>query len=159
MQGYMTIMTEAWQQGGFETETGSACYPTHVFLQIGVGSFSGGMAGFLVNKMKTFRQDIKIIVVEPRGAHCVFRSNSIGDGAAHGSLTLQKAVKKLEIINYIFSVMEGDLVTVMAGLNCGTPSNLGWPILKNSVSAYLSCEDEVTYVGMRAYYYPIEGNE
>ena len=54
--------------------------------------------------------------------------------------------------------MEGDLETIMAGLNCGTPSGIGWPILKDAAIAFLSCEDEVTISGMRSYYNPVEGN-
>ena len=53
--------------------------------------------------------------------------------------------------------MEGDLETIMAGLNCGTPSGLGWPMLKNSAFAFLSCIDQITAEGMRLYYYPLEG--
>ena len=55
--------------------------------------------------------------------------------------------------------MPGHLTTIMAlaGLNCGTPSSLGWPILRDTAEAFLSCEDEVTTLGMRLYYYPIEG--
>ena len=41
------------------------------------------MSGFLVNKMKQLKKKIKIITVEPRGAHCVYRSHKIGDGNLH----------------------------------------------------------------------------
>ena len=52
--------------------------------------------------------------------------------------------------------MEGELETIMAGLNCGTPSGIGWPMLKNSAFAFMSCNDEITKDGMRLYYYPKE---
>lgn len=132
MQGYMTILVEAWNVGNLDDP---ANIPTHVFLQVGVGTFSGGMSGFLVNKMKKLRKKIKIITVEPRGAHCVFRSHKIGDGKLH--------------------VMEGDLETIMAGLNCGVPSGIGWPILKDAATAFLSCDDQVTVSGMKHYFNPI----
>ena len=64
----------------------------------------------------------------------------------------------LYIFSLSFPVMEGDLETIMAGLNCGTPSGIGWPILKDAAIAFLSCEDEVTISGMRSYYNPVEGN-
>lgn len=136
MQGYMTLMTECWLQADFDQADN---FPTHIFLQVGVGSFSGGMTGFLMDKIRSKRNPPpKIIYVEPRGAHCVYRSHQIGDGDLH--------------------VMSGSLSTVMAGLNCGTPSGLGWPILRDNAFAFLSCEDEVTLRGMRALYYPIEGD-
>ena len=50
--------------------------------------------------------------------------------------------------------MEGDLQTIMAGLNCGTPSEHGWRILKKSADAFLSCDDQVTIVGMKQLYFP-----
>ena len=54
--------------------------------------------------------------------------------------------------------MEGDLETIMAGLNCGTPSGIGWPILKDAAIAFLSCVDQITINGMRSYYNPVEGD-
>ena len=50
--------------------------------------------------------------------------------------------------------MEGNLETIMAGLNCGTPSEHGWRILKKSADAFLSCDDQVTIVGMKQLYFP-----
>ena len=82
MQGYMTIFAEAWATGNLDAPDQT---PTHVLLQVGVGTFSGGMSGFLVNKMKELKKEIKIITVEPRGAHCVFRSHQMGDGELHGN--------------------------------------------------------------------------
>ena len=52
------------------------------------------------------------------------------------------------------TVMEGNLTTIMAGLNCGTPSHLGWRILKRSAEAFLSCEDQITIIGMNKLYFP-----
>ena len=50
--------------------------------------------------------------------------------------------------------MEGNLETIMAGLNCGTPSEYGWQILKKSADAFLSCEDQITVIGMKKLYFP-----
>ena len=41
----------------------------------------------------------------------------------------------------------GDLKTIMAGLACGEPNILSWDILRNHVSAFLSCPDWVSAVG------------
>ena len=43
----MTILSEAWHQGDLDKSP-----PTHIFLQVGVGTFSGGMSGYLVNKIQ-----------------------------------------------------------------------------------------------------------
>ena len=55
--------------------------------------------------------------------------------------------------NYIKG-MQGELETIMAGLNCGTPSEHGWRILKGSADAFLSCEDQITVIGMKCLYFP-----
>ena len=81
MQGYMTILSEAWEIGQFDNPNNC---PTHVFLQVGVGSFSGGLSGYLVNKMKEKNSKNKIITVEPREADCVYRSHQKGN--LHGKL-------------------------------------------------------------------------
>ena len=53
---------------------------------------------------------------------------------------------------FYISVIEGNPSTVMAGLNCGTPSALGWPMIRDCACAYLSCQDEVTFTGMKSYF-------
>ena len=60
-------------------------------------------------------------------------------------------------INFVYLAMEGDLETIMAGLNCGVPSGIGWPILKDVATAFLSCDDQVTVSGMKHYFNPIGG--
>ena len=63
----------------------------------------------------------------------------------------------LIVTNLIYLAMEGDLETIMAGLNCGVPSGIGWPILKDVATAFLSCDDQVTVSGMKHYFNPIGG--
>ena len=95
MQGYSTIVSEMWSQISMKLakNMGSAGHPqenmfTHVFLQAGVGSFAGGIAAALVNNVKEgcpFLSVLpKIVVVEPRGAHCFFYSHNRSDGELHG---------------------------------------------------------------------------
>ena len=48
-----------------------------------------------------------------------------------------------------FLGMTGDLVTCMAGMNCGTPSDYGWKSLKDNATAFLSCKDELAFEGMK----------
>ena len=50
--------------------------------------------------------------------------------------------------------MTGDLVTAMAGLNCGTPSDIGWKALKDNATAFLSCSDPISFKGMKVFNNP-----
>ena len=116
MQGYMSMAYEAVHQIKEK--------PTHVFLQAGVGAMSGSVSAYLRN---TYGQDIKIIIVEPKNAACIFES------AKAGSIQFVK----------------GDLQTIMAGLSCGEPCSIGWDILDTCANAYVSMEDEFAAKGMR----------
>jgi len=119
MQGYFTLLTEFIEQ--------EEQWPTHVFVQAGVGSFAASMLAFLSrceNKPKPV-----FVVVEPTGAPCLFHSINVGDGKTHR--------------------IYGDLDTIMAGLSCGEPSQVGWEILKDQVNAFVTCSDEVARRGMR----------
>jgi len=131
MQGYMTILTEFSQQVEDQKS------PTHVFLQAGVGSFSGSLSAYLQNLYP--ENPPIIIIVEPKGADCVWRSAKAGDGEMR--------------------IVSGDMETIMAGLCCGVPSIQGWPILRRTASAFLSCEDAVTSRGMRILFSPLHGDE
>ena len=54
--------------------------------------------------------------------------------------------------------MEGDPETIMAGLNCGTPCSIIWPVLRDGASYYCACDDIITEEGMRAYARPLGGD-
>jgi len=125
MQGYFTLITE-------DIKYHQNNWPTHVFLQAGVGS----LAASIVAYMTSFKDKAtpKFIVVEPNGAKCFFES-----------MQQQKPLK-----------ISGELPTIMAGLACGKPSNLAWQILKSTADAFLSCNDDITCHGMRALANPIK---
>lgn len=128
IQGYLTMATETVDQ--FKE---IAVEPTHVFLQAGVGAMAGGVCGYLMNHYKNKRPVISI--VEPEAAACIFLSAQKADGKAHSVI--------------------GNPHTIMAGLNCGTPCKITWPILRDFASAYFSCPDYVAAHGMRTYAKPI----
>ncbi len=124
IQGYLTMASEALEQ---LEEAGER--PTHLFLQAGVGAMAGGVLGYVAH---CFGEDKPVVaVVEPEAADCIFLSASAGDGEAHS--------------------VEGDPVTIMAGLNCGTPCKITWPILRDYAEFYLSCPDYAAAHGMRVY--------
>ncbi len=133
MQGYASLGVEALEQmNAHGTDA-----PTHVFLQAGVGSFAGGVLGFLAanlgNKMPL------VTIVEPKKANCIYKSAKIGDGKPH--------------------TVSGDLDTLMAGLACGEPNIISWELLRDYAAAYVSCPDYLAATGMRVLATPLKGDE
>ena len=123
MQGYMTLAHEALQQ----LQDAQASLPTHVFLQAGVGSFAGAVAGFFIQNMK---ENAPIIVVmEPHQSNCLYLSAVANDGQPHK--------------------VDGDMLTLMAGLACGEPNTVSWPILRDYATCVLSVNDALSANGMR----------
>lgn len=49
--------------------------------------------------------------------------------------------------------------TIMAGLACGEPNTIGWEVLKNHSTAFVSCPDWVSAKGMRILGNPLKGDE
>lgn len=106
--------------------------PDILVLQAGVGAFAA--AG--IRYAKTIWPDTEIWIVEPNSANCLQESAMLGDGEpvsipAHGD-------------------------TIMAGLNCGTPSLTAWKMIKDNADLFISIEDEWTRKAMR--YFADYGN-
>ncbi|MBQ5345155.1 MAG: diaminopropionate ammonia-lyase [Acidaminococcaceae bacterium] len=160
IDGYLTMAAEAVEQL-------QDIVPTHVFLQAGVGAMAGGVMEFLFScyrknqlaateektpaglqrleranntLLKNGYQDKKpfITIVEPKEAACIYQSVKAGDGMIHS--------------------IEGNPVTIMAGLNCGTPCRVTWPAIRDKAAFFCSCEDIITKEGMRTYANP-SGND
>ena len=118
MEGYCTMGLEALEQLDDA--------PTHIFLQAGVGSMAGAMAGLFTAGLK---EKPTIVIVEPNKADCLFRTAEANDGQLH--------------------TVTGSMDTIMAGLACGEPCSIGWEVLKNTASHFLSCPDSAAAFGMR----------
>ena len=129
MQGYGTMAAEAAEQLGQR--------PTHVFVQAGVGSLAGAVVGYFANRFPT--DPPKFIVMEAQIADCLYQGAAAGDGKPR--------------------VVGGDLQTIMAGLACGEPNTISWDILRNHVTAFLSCPDWVAARGMRMLAAPVKGDQ
>ena len=131
IQGYLTMASETVEQ-----LEALSVRPTHVFLQAGVGAMAGGVLGFLAD----YYGDRKPVaaIVEPEAADCIYASVAAGDGRPHS--------------------VGGIAVTMMAGLNCGTPCKLTWPILRDDAEFFISCEDAVAARGMQAYAKGLDGD-
>ncbi len=128
IQGYLTMALEITEQLEAKGQT-----PTHVFLQAGVGAMAGGVLGFLAEKYVS-RKPV-VTIVEPEAANCIYRSAKAGDGKAHS--------------------VEGMPETIMAGVNCGTPCAITWPVLRDYAEYYMSCPDFAAAHGMRVYAEPV----
>ena len=120
VEGYLTMGAEICEQLG-------KMIPTHVFLQAGVGAMAGGILGYLANVYQD-REPV-FTIVEPTEAACLYESAKAGDGGIRS--------------------IEGDPVTIMAGLNCGTPCGIIWPTIRDRAGFYCKCSDEVTENAMQ----------
>ena len=118
MEGYCTLGLEALEQLNEE--------PTHIFLQAGVGSMAGALAGLFTAALKA---KPTIVIVEPNKADCIFRTARADDGQLH--------------------TVTGAMDTIMAGLACGEPCSIGWEVLKSTASHFISCPDAAAAYGMR----------
>ncbi|WP_281075969.1 diaminopropionate ammonia-lyase [Klebsiella quasivariicola] len=132
MQGYMTLASEIAEQ----IEQSNDPWPTHVILQAGVGSFAGAVCGYLVEYLK--EKAPVFIVIEPDNANCIFTSAQKGDGQPHA--------------------VTGSLTTIMAGLACGEPNILSWPILRDYASCFVSVDDSLSAMGMRILASPLKND-
>lgn len=123
IQGYASLAVEALAQWRAE----EMFEPTHVFLQAGVGSFASAVLAYLASELGDKLP--KVVIVEPHAADCIYRSALAQDGNPR--------------------IVTGDLSTLMAGLACGEPCTVGWPILRDYAAAYVSCPDYTAANGMR----------
>ncbi len=118
-QGYALLADEVVCQLPEDT------IPTHLFIQAGVGGLAAATCGQLWQAYGEKRPIT--VIVEPPSAACWFESFKAG-----------KPV-----------VISGDLDSLMAGLACGEPSPLAWPILKSGAHAAMTIPDAAAVETMR----------
>ena len=124
--GYLTLFQE------MEDMLHTALHPKIdiIFLQAGVGSFAGAGIYYYLNRYGANRP--KIVIVEPKEADAVLSS-----------------FKKGEI-----TTSQGSGKTIMAGLNCGTPSSGVWNLLRNGTDISIKIDDKYAEKAIRELYYP-----
>ena len=122
MEGYTTLFTELGRQLAHEAPQG----PDVVLLQAGVGGLA--CAGAIFCARQGWRP--KLIAVEPTDADCLLESAATPDGR--------------------LAEAKGKQGSIMAGLNCGTPSLLAWPVIRASFDAFLAVDDGYAEEAMRA---------
>lgn len=123
MQGYTTIAAEVDE----ELKNRPLEDPTHLFLQVGVGSFAAAILGYFLHRSE--REYPKAIVVEPEAAACMFASSLAGT----------KEPKEAE----------GHLESIMSGLACREANPTAWEILRNFAYAFLQGPEFVAARGVR----------
>jgi diaminopropionate ammonia-lyase len=129
-QGYTILIDEALAQ---MSALGIAP-PTHVFLQAGVGGFAASVSGHLTDRLG--RDAVKAIIVEPDRAACVFAS---------------------ALDRKLVTIPHGE-PTVMAMLECNTPSLIAWRILEKTASAFMTVTEEEAKEAMRVLAFPEAGD-
>jgi diaminopropionate ammonia-lyase len=122
IEGYSTIFQEVGEQLAARGEGG----PELIGVQIGVGALA---AALVTHYRAPGRQPRPAILgAEPSSAACVLASMAAGRPitipCTHAS--------------------------IMAGLNCGTPSLVAWPLISRGIDLFVAIEDEWARWGMRA---------
>ena len=123
VDGYSTLFWEIED----ELEKQNKQKPTHVVVQIGVGSLAAAVVRHY--RRKELPQPPVIIGVEPKGSDCVLASVKAG-----------RMVR-----------LQGEQHSIMAGLNCGTASTISLPILQKGVRCFLAIEDERAKEAVRSF--------
>jgi diaminopropionate ammonia-lyase len=121
MEGYTTLFAESARQ----LEAAGRGPPTAVLLQAGVGGLA--CAGTLFYWRLGKRP--KLVSVEPTDADCLRESIASPDGGIREA--------------------RGKQDSIMAGLNCGTPSLLAWPVIRAGMDGFLAVDDEYAREAMR----------
>jgi diaminopropionate ammonia-lyase len=120
VDGYQTIFAEIEE----ELAARGAARPHVVAVPVGVGALAAAA-------VKHFRAAPgprpKLVSVEPVTAACVLESVAAGQ----------------------LSTLSHPQTSVMAGLNCGTPSLVAWPLLSRGMDCYLAVSDQRVGPAMR----------
>lgn len=120
IDGYETIFDEVDEQ----LEVAGAPPPDVVVAQMGVGALAAATVGHL----RAHRgDDPTVVVVEPRSAACGLRSAEAG--------------RPVEV--------PGPHRSIMAGLNCGTVSELAWPVVAAGTDWFVAVADAAAEAAMR----------
>jgi diaminopropionate ammonia-lyase len=100
-----------------------------VLLPAGVGGLAAAGTSYYVKKYGSNRP--LLICVEPNEADCYFESVRRGDGKPLPS--------------------RGRLNSIMVGLNCGIPSSVAWPIIRDGMHMFITISDRYAEQAMRLY--------
>ena len=120
--GYATIFWEIES----ELAQRNAPMPDVVVVQMGVGALAAAVVQHY--RRPGLAQQPRIIGVEPTTAACILASMQAGE----------------------LVLVPGPHDSIMAGLNCGMPSPIAWPLVSGGIDLFLAIDDERAREGMRA---------
>ena len=121
VEGYATIFWEVDDQLAARGEAG----PDVVMIPVGVGGLAAAAVRHWLRR--GLGRPPRLIGVEPLAAACVLRSLQTGR----------------------MVTVPGPHRSIMAGLNCGTPSLVAWPALQSGLDAVVAVDDERARQAMR----------
>lgn len=117
-----------WVMEGYDTifdEVSEQAHrePTALFVQAGVGALAAAALGYY----ETRNPDLRSAIVEPLTAACLLESAVAGRPVS-------------------LAQSQGSM---MAGLNCGTPSSVAWPSISARTSVFLAIDDDLAGEAMQ----------
>ncbi|MBA2535125.1 MAG: pyridoxal-phosphate dependent enzyme [Rubrobacter sp.] len=121
IEGYSTMLWEIEDELGRRGEDG----PDLVVVQAGVGALAAAVARHFRSPGASSHP--KLVAVEPAGADCLLES-----------------IRAERIVS-----VPGPHDSIMAGLNCGTPSLVAWPTIAEGIDLFLAVDDEPAREAMR----------
>ena len=122
IDGYATIFAEVDAELEAQGEPG----PDAVIVQMGVGALAAAAVKWARRPGRTGPEPL-LVVVEPGTADCGLRSAEAGHPV----------------------VVPGPHRSIMAGLNCGTVSEIAWPVVAAGVDWFVSVDDAAAEAAMR----------
>ena len=114
IEGYSTAFAEVSRQ----LADAGAAEPTVAVLPIGVGALASATVNYYKSK-NSAEPTPTLIGVEPASANCV-----------------QASIRAGHLVT-----VPGPHTSIMVGLNCGTPSQVAWPLVSRGINAIVSIED------------------
>jgi len=138
MAGYMTIFKELETvSGNIDISSDKNVFnPDFVFIQAGVGALAAAASVYYTTGYKEKRPCL--IGVEPLGADCLLESVRFGCG------DIRTARRGPE--------------SIMAGLNCQTPSLLAWKYIKKAMDIFVAIPDSYAIDAVKTFYYPYKND-
>ncbi|MEW5795237.1 MAG: diaminopropionate ammonia-lyase [Candidatus Zixiibacteriota bacterium] len=130
MAGYLTLFRE------IENDIGQNVRIDLVLVQGGVGALAAAAAWYF--RRESPWPQVTLVSVEPTEAACLLESISSPSGEP--------------------VLSRGRQNSIMAGLNCGTPSLVAWPLIKLGFDMFLAIDDSSCVDAMRRFYHP-SGND
>lgn len=122
IDGYATIFSEVDEQ----LSASGAAPPTAVFVPIGVGAIAAATVSWL---RRPGAPPARLLGVEPNEAACALASARAG-----------------RVVT-----LPGEQRSIMAGLNCGTPSHVAWPRVAAGIDVFITVSDDQAREAMRLF--------